>query len=153
MSDQDKLSRPSYQQIKGGVTIGSSEAMKSSKMTRRTISYSVTIIDKEPKKPLPKGKNYPAIGGLFHRFLAGSAVARSSLSNHVKSQLRPFTDKIAAGAEGYAVSNTADNKPFDSSSNFSSEAMARDYMHAQLAADPSLAGAIHVLPTSEVNAS
>lgn len=153
MNDQDKLSRPSYQQIKGGVTIGSSEAMQSSKMTRRMISYSVTIIDKEPKKPLPKGKFYPAIAGLFHPFLAGSAVARSPLSNQVKSQLRPFTDKVAADAEGYAVSNTADNKPFDPSSNFSSEAMARDYMHAQLAANPSLEGAIHVLPTSEVNAS
>lgn len=153
MNDQDKLSRPSYQQIKGGVTIGSSEAMQSSKMARRTISYSVTIIDKEPKKPLPKGKFYPAIAGLFHTFLAGAAVARSPLSNQVKSQLRPFTDKISAGAEGYAVSNTADNKPFDPSSNFSSEATARDYMHSQLNANPSLEGAIHVLPSSEVNAS
>ncbi len=153
MSDHDKLSRPSYQRIKGGVTIGSSDAMQSSKMTRRSISYNITIIDKEPKKPLPKGKLYAAAAGLFHLFLSGSAVARSALSDQLKSQLRPFTDKIATGTEGYAVSSTADNKPFDASSTFSSEATARDYMHAQVAANPSLAGTLHVLPSSEVNAS
>jgi hypothetical protein len=153
LSDQEKLSRPSYQQIKGGVVIGSSQAMQSSKMARRNISYSITIIDKEPQKPLPKGKFYPAIATLFHRFLSGSSVARSSLSNQVKSQLSPFTDKIALGTEGYTVSNTSDNRAFNPKSQFSSEATARDYMQQQLAANPSLAGSLHVLPSSEVNAS
>jgi hypothetical protein len=153
LSDQEKLSRPSYQRIKGGVVIGSSEAMQSSKMARRTISYSITIIDKEPQKPLPKGKFYPAIATLFHRFLSGSSVARSALSNQVKSQLSPFTDKIALGTEGYTVSSTSDNRAFDTKSQFSSEATARDYMRQQLAANPSLAGSLHVLPSSEVNAS
>lgn len=153
MNDNDKLSRPSYQDLKGGVVIGTSEAAQSSKMTRRTIAYSVTIIDKEPKKPLPRGKFYPAIAALFHPFLSGSAVARSTLSFQRKSQLRPYSDKIAVGQEGYTVSSTTDNKAFDSSSQFSSEAMARDYMNSQLKANPAFAGAIHVLPGSEVTAS
>jgi hypothetical protein len=153
LSDQEKLSRPSYQRIKGGVVIGSSDAMQSSKMSRRTISYSITIIDKEPKKPLPKGKFYPAIATLFHRFLSGSSVARSALSNQVKSQLSPFSDKIAVGSEGYTVSNTSDNRAFNAKSQFSSEATASDYMRQQLATNPSLAGSLHVLPSSEVNAS
>jgi hypothetical protein len=153
MSDNDKLSRPSYQDLKGGVVVGTAQAMQSSKMTRRAIAYSITIIDKEPQKPLPKGKFYPAISGLFHPFLSGAAVARSTLSYQVKSQLRPYTDKIAVGPENYAVSNVSDNKPFDASLQFSSEAMARDYMRTQLTANPTLTGAIHVLPGSEVNAS
>jgi hypothetical protein len=153
MSDSDKLSRPSYQDLKGGVTIGSSDSMQSSKMTRRTINYSITIIDKEPQQPLPRGKFYPAISGLFHPFLTGSAAAKSPLSYQRKTQLQPFSDKIAVSQEGYAVSNTSDNKAVNASSTFTSEAMARDALNTQVAANPSLAGAVHVLPNSEVNAS
>jgi hypothetical protein len=153
MSDSDKLSRPSYQDLKGGVTIGSSDSMQSSKMTRRTINYSITIIDKEPQQPLPRGRFYAAISGLFHPFLTGSAAAKSALSYQRKTQLQPFTDKIAVSQEGYAVSNTSDNKAVNASSTFTSEAMARDALKNQVAANPSLAGTVHVLPNSEVNAS
>ncbi|MFI5113331.1 MAG: DUF6603 domain-containing protein, partial [Terriglobales bacterium] len=151
MSDSDKLSRPSYQELKGGVIIGNSDSMQSSKMTRRTISYDITIIDKEPQQPLPKGKYYGAIPGLFHRFLSGSAAARSALSYQRKTQLQPFSDTISVGQEGYAVSNTTDNKPVSAGATFSSEAMARDYMNSQVASGAASAGAVHVLPDSEVN--
>ncbi|HEY2496508.1 MAG TPA: DUF6603 domain-containing protein [Candidatus Angelobacter sp.] len=151
MSDSDKLSRPSYQQLKGGVIIGSSDSMQSSKMTRRTINYNATIIDKDPQQPVFKGR-MAALSGLFHPFLSGSAAARSPLSYKGKAQIRPFTDTIAVGQEGYAVSNTSDNKPVNTASNFSSEAMARDYMKSHVASNPSLAAGMHVLPNSEVNA-
>jgi hypothetical protein len=151
MSDSDKLSRPSYQDIKGGVTIGSSDSALSSKMTRRTINYDVTIIDKDPQQPLLIGR-IAALSGLFHPFLASNAAARSPLSYTGKTQLKPFTDTIAVDQEGYAVSNTSDNKPVSANSSFSSEAMARDYMNSQVASNPSQAGAMHVLPNSEVNA-
>jgi hypothetical protein len=151
MSDSDKLSRPSYQPLKGGVTIGSSDSMQSSKMTRRTISYDVTIIDKDPQRPLLKGRLI-AESGLFHPFLSGSAAARSPLSYRAKMQLRPFTDTIAVAGEGYTVSNTTDNKAVNAASSFSSEAMARDSMNNQIASNPSSAASMHVLPNSEVNA-
>jgi hypothetical protein len=151
MSDSDKLSRPSYQDLKGGVIIGSSDSMQSSKMTRRTINYDVTIIDRDPQQPVFKGR-VAAVSGLFHPFLSGSAAARSPLSYQGKTQLKPFTDTISVGQEGYAVSNTSDNKPVSATSSFSSEAMARDSMNSQVASNPSSAAAMHVLPTSEVNA-
>jgi hypothetical protein len=153
LSDQDKLSRPSYQQLKGGVVIGASDDMRTSKMTRRNIGYNVTIIDKEPKRPFPKGRLFAEVSGLFHPFLTGNSASRSVLSNQVRSQLQPYgaSDKVAVGTEQYSVSNTGDNTPLNSSSTFSSEAMARDYMQSQTAANPSLAGAVHVLPGSEVN--
>jgi Family of unknown function (DUF6603) len=152
MGDNDKLSRPSYQELKGGVIIGDSDSMQSSKMTRRTISYDITIIDKEPQQPLPKGRYYSAISGLFHPFLAGSAAARSALSYQRKTQLQPFSDTIAVGQEGYAVSSTTDNSPVGAGASFSSEAVARDHMNSQIASGAASAGAVHVLPNSEVNA-
>lgn len=151
MSDSDKLSRPSYQELKGGVIIGSSDSMLSSKMTRRTINYDVTIIDRDPQQPLFRGR-IAAVAGLFHPFLSGSAAARSPLSYQGKSQLRPFTDMITVGQEAYAVSSTLNNTPLSAAASFSSEAKARDYMNNQIASNPSSAASMHVLPNSEVNA-
>lgn len=151
MSDSDKLSRPSYQDLKGGVIIGDSDSMQSSKMTRRTISYDVTIIDRDPQQPVLIGRQI-GISGLFHPFLSGSAAARSPLSYQRKTQLRPFSDTISVSQEGYAVSSTTDNKPLSATTTFSSEAMARDYMNSQFASGAASAATAHVLPKSEVNA-
>lgn len=148
MSDAEKLSRPSYQELKGGVTIGAAGGPKSSKMTRRKIEYQVTIIDKEPVRPLLRAK---AVTGLFHNFLGGAAVARSSLSFHVKTQLDPQADKVKVGTEGYTVAAIEHNKAFDAASTFTSEAMAADYLKQKVAADPSLSGSLHVLPSYEVS--
>jgi len=148
MSDAEKLSRPSYQQLKGGVTIGAAGGPLSSKMSRKKIAYQVTIIDKEPVRPPLR---LAAISGLFHNFLAGSAVALSKLSYRTKSQLQPYPDKVAVGAEAYTVASTQDNKAISATAVFSSEAMARDFMLSQVAANPSLAGSIHVLPSHEVS--
>jgi len=148
MSDAEKLSRPSYQQLKGGVTIGAAGGPQSSKMTRKKIDYQVTIIDKEPVRPPLR---IAAISGLFHTFLAGSAVALSPLSYRTKSQLQPYPDKVAVGPEAYTVASTLDNKAISARATFSSEAMARDFMLSQVAANPSVAGSMHVLPSHEVN--
>jgi hypothetical protein len=147
LSDAEKLSRPSYQQLKGGVDIGSAGGAKTSKMTRRQVAYQVTIIDKEPVRPTrPVG----AGSGLFDTFLAGAAVARSTLSFQVKSQLAPYPDRIEVGPEGYTVASTADNTVFGTDATFSSEAMARDELNRRLQENPALAGSMHVLPTYEV---
>ena len=149
MTDAEKLSRPSFQQLKGGVTIGAAGGPQSSKMTRRKIAYQVTIIDKEPvRRPLW----LLAIGALFHPFLAGAAVARSPLSFQAKSQLAPYADKVAVGPEGFTIASTHDNTAVAGQATFSSEAMASEYMQRRLDDDPSLAGTMHVLPNHEVQA-
>jgi hypothetical protein len=153
LGDSDKLSRPSYQQMKGGVIVGTSEAMQSSKMTRRSISYDVIIEDKEPPKPRVIGSLYRAGIGIFQIFLRGAAVARSPVSFAQKSLLQPFADKVTVAAgDGYSVASTTDNTRFDAGSRFESEAMARDYLRAKVAANPALDGTLHVLPDHEVAA-
>ncbi len=67
--------------------------------------------------------------------------------------MQPYTDKIVAGAEGYTVEAAHDNKPLDTQSTFGSEARTVNYMKSRVAADPSLAASVHVLPTHEVNLS
>lgn len=152
LDDSEKLSRPSYQPIKGGVTVGTAAAMQSSKMTRRTIAYDITIVDKEPKKPLARGRLYRAAAGLFRPFLSGAAVAHSSLSQHSKAQLQPFANKVKVATEGFTVVHVADNKPAGAGARFTSEAMARDHLRQRIAADPALADDLQVVPNYEVNA-
>ena len=148
MSDAEKLSRPSYQELKGGVVIGTAGGPQSSKMSRRKVAYQVTIVDKEPvRQPLM----VKAIGGVFHNFLAGAAVGRSPLSFQVKSQLQPYPDKVTTGPGSYTVASAHDNTPSGADSTFSSEAMAVEHMRRRVAEDPSLEGALHVLPDYEVN--
>jgi hypothetical protein len=151
MSDSEKLSRPSYQRLKGGVTIGTAEAIQTSEMTRRKIEYEVSIIDREPT-PVTSPLKLRAVAGLFHPFLTGAAVARSPLSAQTRSRLQPFADKIAVTGPRFTVARSDDNKPHDARSTFASEAMAAQYLRKQVDADPSLAGSLHVLPEHEVNA-
>jgi hypothetical protein len=152
LSDAEKLSRPSYQKLTGGVIISmGGGSLQSSKMTKRKIEYEVTIIDKEPVPLLPYGKLLKAVSGLFSGFLRGAAVAKSKLSFHYKTQLQPFAEKIAVKPEGYSVAFNHNNKAFSSAATFESEAMAMDYMKQQLSANPGLKETLHVIPNYEVN--
>lgn len=150
LSDSQKLSSPSYQPLKGGVVIGASGALKSSRVVTKTVAYDVIIEDKLGRAPRPS--RVLGVGGLFHPFLAGNATARSPVSYQARAQLQPFPNRVAVGAQGYTVANVVDNKPFDATSTFASEAMARQYLSGRLAANPALAGNLHVLPNHEVNA-
>ncbi len=131
------------------MTIGVAGAPRPSRMTRRRIEYQITVIDKEPVRPVLKIK---AAIGLFLPFLSGAAVAKSPLSHHVKTQLEPYDEKVAVAHEGFTIASTHDNTPFAGATSFSSKAMARDALQQHLANDPSLAGTLHVLPAFEVNA-
>jgi hypothetical protein len=119
-------------------------------MTRRTIAYEVTVIDKEPLKPLPFGKFLTAVAGLFFGFLRGAAVTQSKLSYHYKAQLQPFAEKVAVRSEGYTVAFSRDNSAFGSAATFESEAMAVDYLKQQIGANPALGAELHVIPNYEV---
>lgn len=152
LSDADKLSKPSFEKLHGGVTItmGSNEA-NTSKMVRKIVEYEEIIIDKEPQKPLPKGRFLKQVGGLFLHFLRGSSVTKSSYSKAAKDKLQPFAGKIKVQEEGYAVAFTENNKVFHADAVFDSEAMAADYMKHQAAADPSVIEKIHVISAHELN--
>lgn len=153
LSDAEKLSRPSYEPMNGGViiTIGDG-AFKSGKKTVRTIAYEVTTIDKVPTK---KAKNDPhtLTGSLFETLLGGASVAQSQLSHQYQTQMQPHADKVAMVAEGYAVASTQDNTRHAGTASFTSQAMAIDHMQQTLAGQPALAGSLHVIPDYEVKAS
>ena len=152
LSDAEKLSKPSFEKMPGGMSISMGAAtLKIGKMVRRIVEYEITIIDKEPVKPFKFGLFFTELSVLFNNFLKGSSVSKSVLSKSHKQKLQPFDEKVNLGEEGYTVAFSANNKAFNTTATFSSEAMANDYLQQQVRVDPSLKKEIHIIPNYELN--
>ena len=151
MDDAARLSAPAFQNMPAGVQIRSGAGLGLGDMVKRKLEYELTIIDKEPQKPLPRGKFHTAPGALVQLFFAGNATARSPLSKTSRQSLVPFEDKVEAGAEPYVVAFTDTNRAMGAHAVFGSQAQADEYLGGLLAADPRQAAKLHVIPGSEVS--
>jgi hypothetical protein len=114
---------------------------------RRVVRYEEIVIDSNYKRFARRFRGF--VGVLFEFFLNGAAVSKCELSQAVKIRMQPFAEKIDIRGETYTVANQADNTAFNGAV-FHSEASAREYLNDQVAADPSLASTIHVIPTVEM---
>ncbi len=151
LTDAEKLSTPSFEKMPGGVqvTIGN-QVIKNGKMVRKKVEYELTIIDKEPKKPLAFGKFLGELSALFANFLKGNSVSKSTLSKSYAKKLAPFEQKLNLMEEGYTVAFQADNKPYNSEATFANEIMAESYMQDLITNKPSLNQQVHVIPNYEL---
>jgi phage tail protein X len=89
-------------------------------------------------------------GELFTHFVAGASISRSGLSRVTEARRKPFEEKVAVREATFVVAHQADNTTFEGLA-FSSHAEATAHLQATVAANPSLAESIHVIPTAEVN--
>jgi hypothetical protein len=148
MSDDDKLSRPAFGPERGGLDLSAAGAdMRSSKMVKRFVRYEEIVLDSNFKRFARRFA--PFVSSLFDFFLRGNAVSKSDLSQAKKKQFQPFDDVVAVVPETFSVAYQADNTSYGSAS-FASEASARDYLAGEVAGDPNLADALHVIPGFEV---
>lgn len=151
LTDAEKLSKPSFEKMPGGISISETGVnIKNGGMVRRKVEYEITIIDKEPQKPLKKGLLHVQPGLLFTHFLKGNSVSKSLLSKSYTEKLQPFSEKLAMQEEGYTVAFQANNKAYNNASGFASEMMAQRFMQEQIAKDPSLKKDIHIIPNYEL---
>jgi hypothetical protein len=152
MADADKLSAAAYTPSDSGIELAAAgTTYASGTAITRVVRYDLTIIDKKLLRVVRRF--FLGAAGLFQHLLRGASVARSPLSAYQKSLAQPFAQKVAVSDETFAVAFTASNLPFRSdATQFASSAAANDYAARAVAADPSLAGALHVLPQFEVAA-
>ncbi len=151
LSDAEKLSKPSFEQMPGGASISSNDSKAlHGKMVRKKVQYEITIIDKEPKKPFKRGLFYIESGILFSHFANGGSVSKSVLSKHYKSKLKPFEEKISVAQSGYSVAFQSNNKAFNSTAMFDSEMEANTFLSQQINADPNLKKDLHIIPNYEL---
>ena len=150
MNDAAKLSRPSFEKEDGGLELSvSGTSVTTGRAVKRIVRYELIVIDTNYKRFVKKFFNFIS-GLLFTHFLKGNAVAKSALSFKTKKQYQPYADKIKVAPTGYAVASQMDNKAFNGAA-FTSEAQAREYMNQQIAANPNLKEALHVIPQHELN--
>lgn len=146
MDDAAKLSRPAFERQHGGVELAvDGAAMASRRAVRRSARYEQIIIDTANRRRLRRFTPYHR--SLFTHFLDGNAVSRSPLSAAQATLRQPFEETIRVSGDGFAVASTRENT---AATTFASQAAAADHLDAQLAADPALAGTLHVIPTAEV---
>lgn len=149
MDDATKLSRPSFEQAKGGLELGSSGAtLKADHMALRVVRYEEIIVDGEYKRHQALGTQN---GALFTHQLNGAAIAKSRFSQARGSKLDPFQgDKVKVGGEPHTLVDSDTNRPV--AGDFATEAEAREHLGRLVAADRKLAGRLQVIPAFEAAA-
>jgi hypothetical protein len=151
LSDAEKLSKPSFERMTGGVRISiGNQSLRSSKMVRRKVDYEMIIVDIEPVKPLKYGIFFKQLDIFFGHFLRANSVSKSTLSKSYKKKLEPFDEKLNMTQEGYSVVSAFNNKPFNKNSKFSSQSAAEDYMKQLLTNEPNLHKELQVVSDFEV---
>jgi hypothetical protein len=151
MSDADKLSRPAFQPENGGLELSvTGQQLGASRAARRTVRYELEIID-TPKVRFRVRIFAAWVTGLFSHWLRGNAVARSPISKGTQAKLQPFSEaeKVIVHEEAFVVAFSRDNRAFDGTAVFQSEAEARSFMNHRIRAQPGLAEELHVIPAHE----
>src|SRR5690554_5182020 len=151
LSDAEKLSKPSFEKMQGGVEISmSDQSVKNGKMVRKRIEYELTIVDKEPVKPFLFGKFFLEIGLFFTHFLKGNSVSKSTLSADYRQKLQPFAHKLEVQEELFTVAFQSNNKAFNEHAFFQSEMEAQSFMQDQIKKDPVLRKQVHIVHQHEL---
>ncbi len=152
MDDTAKLTSPAFEPYTSGLDIsGEGHQLSTGRMVKRVVRYEQVIIDNNFKRfarPF-----FELASSLFGHFLKGGAASRSVLSKASQSQLQPFEHLVQVKPAQYGVAHMADNTLLHTDATFTSQAMAQQFLQQQLAADPSLSGTLHVIPSYEVNGS
>jgi len=150
LGDAAKLSQPAYVPQDSGIEVSAAgDQYGSGTSIVRIVRYDVTIIDTKLRSSSSRFTRYP--GTLFQHGLLGNAAARSALSAVREQQTHPFDGAVQVSAETFAVARQSDNTVYHpDAAAFTSQASARDYIGRAVAADPALAGTLHVLPRFEV---
>lgn len=150
LSDADKLSRPAFQNNDAGIELGfSGKQLASSRVTKRIVRYEVKMIDGDDK--YRSVKFFSFISTLFFHWLGGAAVTKSPVSKARKVAMVPTAvdDRIKMTNGGFVVAGVENNKPWNNSQVFTSEAKARDFLSKTILQNPGMAEDIHVIPTFE----
>ena len=151
MSDAEKLSQRAFDPLNAGLLLtAGAQPLGATRVAKRRVRYEQIIIDSNYLRFRRRFKLFTR--GFFDHFLKGAAITQSKLSKHYQSRLDPFVDKMKMADSGFAVVHTENNQPFSSQSFFASETQANQYIAAQVAQDPGLHDALHVVPQYEAAA-
>jgi Family of unknown function (DUF6603) len=143
MSDDQKLSRRSFELYDAGVQVGGGDHVNADYFVLLQVAYEV-VYAPEHRKPM----RFRLAGFLFDAFARHGAVSQSALSAARRAPSPLGTATVHYDAEHFAVASTDDLAVHDETLVFRSEAEARAAMGQLVDRDPALGRKIQVVPLS-----
>ncbi len=158
-----KLSSPGFEMYDGGIELRPDGGqLQTSMAVKQVIRYETIIIDSNYKRHAHRffegivTRFGRLTGRLFGHFIKGSVVTQSTLSATYQQRIQPNAQVIAVAVPTYSVAYTMDNSPMLganglATASFASKAEAVNFMQSQIVGNPRQAGALHVIPNTELN--
>jgi hypothetical protein len=153
MSDEQKLSSPSFKQFDSGVRIGDATSLHTAYAAAREVKYELKYIDSQREQAVVTAPGFFDVDPLaFNTWTLQGAISTSPLSfaRNRKSSLAP--DAVVVTQEPFAIVQNGDLKLFDELSLLDSEQAAAARLNALLEANPNLRGTLQVVPAFELAA-
>ena len=155
LNEAEKLSKPSFQPMKSGLSLSSGAAQTTTgSATARSLRYETIVIDDIHRTPLLALLTVltQLIGAIVRRSRR-NPVRRADLSVTRQLELAPLEQRINLSPDQYTVVSQANNKPAGTlgTVTFSSQVQASEHLRRQQRTDPAGAALLHVIPATEVN--
>jgi hypothetical protein len=148
MSDSEKLSRKSFEQMKSGLVFQGGNASVYGSYVDKDVDYELEYVHR--KKPTLRFGIVKLFGGLFDILVKGSAATKSAYSVS-KTYANNAPAKVDVPKSQYMVVNTSDLTLYNSGSVANSEAEAYNLHDSFIQNDPGLKGNIQVVSAFELN--
>ncbi|HTS45755.1 MAG TPA: DUF6603 domain-containing protein [Puia sp.] len=150
LTDDQKLSRPSFEPMISGFAISNTSDLLTSTALSEDVDYRLTYLRKK-KNILEYAGAYKYAKSYFQSNLKSGAVAQSRLSyaqNRISSNA---PDQVSVMDTGYAIANTSDMKLHGSGLTAGSYSEAQGLYNKLLAGQPSLQGQVQIVMEHELN--
>lgn len=150
MTDAEKLARKSFEKLDGGITLsGGDNQIQFPYFVKREVDYEEIIIDTNYKRLVTGISKILSFFGKF--FLNGTFIARSVVSHHYKTKLKPDKEVVNIFQEGFSIVSADDLTVKAGTVTYESETEAISAMKDLIYADPGIDKDIQVVPNYEVN--
>ncbi len=149
MSDDEKLSSPSFERMTSGFKIIASSDLLIAPPVAKNVDYELTYLRKRRFSLSPAGL-YKFAKGLFKACAKGSAVSKSPLSHQNNRTSTNAPEEVVLKPEKYIVANISDMQMFSSGLAADSYTEASELQRRLIAKNPELQGQLQILSDYEL---
>ena len=149
MSDSEKLSRKSFEEMPSGLTFGAGNAASTGVSVDKDVTYEMSYVHRKIATPAGKAG---ILKSIFDRFSAAGAVASNPLSVSSRKAGGNSPAPVSVSDGTYMVVNVDDLSPAAPNATAHSQAEAYAMHDALVRSNPALAGRIQVVGAHELDA-
>ncbi|SMB99414.1 hypothetical protein SAMN00120144_0181 [Hymenobacter roseosalivarius DSM 11622] len=150
MTNSEKLARPSFEKMQGGVEVRQSGLdLRTHKTAIKTVRYEQIVFDSKFRRER-KLRMAGVKAGLFTHLLAGNAASRSALSQASKLDFGIPKKTATVTDDAFRIVNVDSLQAHGSTSFFATQAEAAQHLKALVGTDPALTSQLQILSSLEL---